>query len=307
MKKNFKSIVSMFVVMVMSLSILTGCARKVENKGTELAQGGTIRLSVNPEIEVHYDKDGKVTELEAKNQEGAEILADYKGYEGKDAKTVVSELVEEIGKAGYFVEEVEGEKKKITLELERGSSVPNDTFIDEMVKQVKEVVDNAQWKDSVLKVDYDIDDGDEIDVYYDKNGKVTKITTESDGKKIVADSKAFEGKDIKEVVLSIIGATGEAGYFVEEIDNDDDESKVEIEIDDSKYLPSGITVEKANEYAKNEVNKVEFINAEFDIDYDAEDFIGEIEDDEYDDDADDIDDDDDSDDDDDEDDEEDDD
>ncbi|MGI6173073.1 MAG: anti-sigma-I factor RsgI family protein [Christensenellales bacterium] len=88
------------------------------DKGNQAnARGGVLWLSVNPQISVYYDAGGNVTNVEARNEDGTKILADFTGFEGKACKSVVAELVTAIGKAGYFVEEVEGGRRRITLEI----------------------------------------------------------------------------------------------------------------------------------------------------------------------------------------------
>ena len=44
---------------------------------------GTVLLSVNPEIEMYYDREGNVVALTALNDDGRSILESYTGYEGR--------------------------------------------------------------------------------------------------------------------------------------------------------------------------------------------------------------------------------
>jgi len=124
---------------------LTACAQ-AEPAPAALADGGTILLSVNPEIAVDYDNDGFVTGITARNDDAFKVLANYAGFNGKQAHTVVSELVSEIGKAGYFVEEVEGEPRQIILEIEPGSAIPGAHFVDYVVKEVQKTIDENSWQ-----------------------------------------------------------------------------------------------------------------------------------------------------------------
>ena len=165
MKKRFVSAIAL--ALMTSMVFLAGCSKTTavaesssESSGVSsnenssasavsLATGGTLYLSVNPEIAIFYDGDGKVTKVEGRNDDGSKILADYTGYEGKEARQVVRELVAEIGEAGYFAEEIEGENRQITIEIEAGSSLPHDGFLEEVAADVRECVNSHHWHSPV--------------------------------------------------------------------------------------------------------------------------------------------------------------
>lgn len=144
MKKNTRSILAIAMALILSLALFTGCGA-ANTSGIALASGGTLFLKVNPEIAVHYDTDGNVTSVESRNADAEKLLASYTGFEGKSTRDVVAELVTVIGEAGYFVEEIEGERRQITIEIEPGSSLPNDTFLDDVANQVRAAVNAHDW------------------------------------------------------------------------------------------------------------------------------------------------------------------
>ena len=146
MKKNLRSIIAVVLALVLSLVCFTGCNRAPANAAVEIASGGVLCLKVNPEIAVAYDNNGNVTGVTARNDDALKILEKYSGFEGKAAKTVVVELIEAIGAAGYFVEEIDGERRHITLEIEPGSSLPSGTFLKDVIANVKDVVNSSDWK-----------------------------------------------------------------------------------------------------------------------------------------------------------------
>ena len=162
MKKRFV----LAAALALSLSLITGCgAKRSANEAVKEAvkevpavievagetgesaaeAAGSLLLSVNPEIAVFYDRDGLVTEVEGRNRDGRDILEHYTGYEGKETRQVVRELVNAIGEAGYFVEDIDGEKRQITIEIETGSRIPHDDFLDEVVDDVQECVNSRSW------------------------------------------------------------------------------------------------------------------------------------------------------------------
>lgn len=175
--KQLKKLFTISLSILLSLAILSGCTNETQTVETS-STNGVMVLKVNPEIEINYDENGNVTWLSAKNKEAADIIANYSGYEGKACKEVVSELVKKIGDAGYFVEDVDGNMRQITIEVEKGSYMPSDTFLDEVMAEVKTNVETNNWKapiDLVGESDYgytdyvDTDYGINNDGYTDYN------------------------------------------------------------------------------------------------------------------------------------------
>lgn len=158
-----KSVIAIVLALVMSLACLTGCGQNASApaSGTEIASGGVLILSVNPEIAVEYDENGLVTGVTARNDDAIAIIDSCEGLIGKETRSVVTELVNSIGEAGYFVEEVEGEPRQITIEIEAGSKLPNQTFIDDVVADVRSCVSANAWNvptDVQNESDYGITD-----------------------------------------------------------------------------------------------------------------------------------------------------
>ncbi len=148
MKQNVRTLIAVALALVLSLTCFVGCSLIPANgsAGIELASGGVLCLKINPEIAIAYDADGNVTGVSARNEDAKKILESYTGFEGKPAKTVVVELVELIGQAGYFVEEVDGEVRHITIEIEPGSSLPAGTFLDDVIADVRTAVSSNNWQ-----------------------------------------------------------------------------------------------------------------------------------------------------------------
>ena len=146
---------------VLAAALLTGCG-DAPQAGSVPA--GTLTLRVNPEIQIAYDEEGKVLSLTGENGDGKEIAAAYPDYIGKDCQVVVQELVEEIHEAGYFVEEVEGEGRRIVLELEPGSKEPRDDFLEDMGRSAEETVRELKLSSQVnLTGENDRDDDSKKD------------------------------------------------------------------------------------------------------------------------------------------------
>ena len=184
-----KSIIAIMMALVMSLACLTGCGQSAAaNNGTELASGGVLVLSVNPEIAVEYDENGLVTGVSARNDDAMDIISNCKGLIGKETREAVTALVSAIGEAGYFVEEIEGERRQITIEIEAGSKLPHDAFLDEVVSDVRDCVNENNWNvpmDVENESDYGITDYVDTDYGPNNDGVTdyddTDYGTTSDG------------------------------------------------------------------------------------------------------------------------------
>ena len=156
MKKN-KNFLVVILALALSAALLVGCAPKQQaavlpeaaHVVEESVPGGVLYLKVNPEIALHYDENGKVTKLEARNPDAEKLLKNFTGFEGKQTQEVLEELVQLIGNAGYLVEEAEGKARRIGLELDPGSQVPHDKFLEDMAEHVKKCVENKEWNGEV--------------------------------------------------------------------------------------------------------------------------------------------------------------
>ena len=101
---------------------------------------GVLLLSVNPEIEVEYDERGLVTEVEGVNDEGRGIADDYSGFEGRECREVVSELVTEIYESGHVNQTIDGHDRNVVVKLQQGSSYPGEDFLRGIEDDVRATV-----------------------------------------------------------------------------------------------------------------------------------------------------------------------
>ena len=131
-------------------ALLTGCGAQPQ-EGSVTA--GVLTLRVNPEIAIHYNQSGKVVALEGDNQDGREIVEAYPDYIGKDCEVVVQELVEEIHAAGYFVEEVEGQPRRVVLELDDDSQEPREDFLEDMSRSAQDALEGLSLGSAVVVED----------------------------------------------------------------------------------------------------------------------------------------------------------
>ena len=76
-KKHVTLLLAALLTVGLVGGILAGCGSQASPAGTDTAaevsrntEGGVITLKVNPEIAVSYNKDGAVTKVEGKNDDG---------------------------------------------------------------------------------------------------------------------------------------------------------------------------------------------------------------------------------------------
>ncbi len=102
----------------------TAPAPSADSPDTVSDAAGTLLLSVNPEIEMEYDKDGNVVCLNALNEDGRKILDASGDYAGQPCRTVVHELVSSIHQAGYFDTTIDGHARNIILRWSGALDIP---------------------------------------------------------------------------------------------------------------------------------------------------------------------------------------
>ena len=73
MKLRRKLFAAVSSLAVASAVLLAGCGAPAQD-GTALKETGTLTLSVNPEIQIEYNRDGKVTALTGRNDDGKGIV-----------------------------------------------------------------------------------------------------------------------------------------------------------------------------------------------------------------------------------------
>ena len=110
-----------YMLMAAMVWSLAGCSRSVEESIQPVEKAGTILISLNPQIELEYDREGLVMNVLGLNEEGKFISADQDDLIGMPCKIAVKTLIKDIFDAGYFSSNVGGPSRTILLKLEKGS------------------------------------------------------------------------------------------------------------------------------------------------------------------------------------------
>ncbi len=203
MKKNMMTILAMILAATV---LMSACTAPAENPANANGAVGTILLSVNPEIEISYDRNGLVIELEGINDDGKTILASYEDFQGKSCETVVAELVNLIYQSGTVELEMDGKPKNIVVKLEEGSAYPNEAFLNSVAQSIRTAVADQGGQSDTMIVD----------------------RTDLDQNGLIGLEKA------KELVLAQLNFT-EADFTNKEYELDDGRYELEFTVDGIEY------------------------------------------------------------------------
>lgn len=226
MNKKKLSVIGMALIAL--LLFISGCSSNNATTGIEeittaqgesLSSSGTIVLKINPEIAIEYNEEGLVTNIFGKNDDGQKIIDTYKDFIGKDSGLVLEELIALIDEAGYFVEEVEGESRQIILELESGSILPEDNFLEVLAMNIQNAVTN-------LSTDADVVKAENSDQKEDLEVEETKADKKAQKENYIGMGRA------KEIALNHAGVqASQVRWDDAEFDIDNDVPHYELEFD----------------------------------------------------------------------------
>lgn len=171
-----KLLVAVSSLAVLAAVLLAGCSNPAS---VALSDTGRLILRVNPEIEIAYDQNGNVLELTGKNADGEKIVSSYTDYAGQSCETVLRNLVQRIGDAGYFAEEIDGNGRNIVIQIEPGSILPEQSFLSDMSNTARDAVKGFQEQSGVVTIDEK-----DYDPAYAKNGNASPYITEEKAREI---------------------------------------------------------------------------------------------------------------------------
>ena len=153
---NFKHIaMPIMAVMVLLIAIITPIV--VINPGDAIipptVNSYTVTISVNPSLEIIYDKDGYVLDVKPLNKDGLVLMQScrIKNLKGSNIDTATNRIIDEIDLRGYFVnnkevrltvktdqgafDETQFEKVKANIDKRFNDTTINGTVISQMTEE----------------------------------------------------------------------------------------------------------------------------------------------------------------------------
>ena len=192
MKRRTTLIALVSSLAVLLTVLLTGCGTAAPNTDAAIGEKGYLTLSVNPEIRIEYNAEGLVTALEGRNNDGKAIVENFTDYIGKDCSTVLRQLVVDINEAGYFIEDVDGGKRQIVLQIEPGSALPDDDFLELLSRDVQDEVSKLDLTAPVSDIGTE-----DYDARYAKEGQPSPYITLDKAREIALAHAGVSADDVR--------------------------------------------------------------------------------------------------------------
>lgn len=159
MNKNITKLLVLALCAVMLIGVLSGCGDNDSSDPTtgtvpEVAEiAGTIMLNVNACVEISYDSEGLVLNVQEVDHDGHELLADYTGYLGTPCLEVVKELTEH----SVNMDLLTNEFNHIVIKQLPGAKLPTETFLEDLGAAAKAAAGITVAVSIVTEADLDAD------------------------------------------------------------------------------------------------------------------------------------------------------
>ena len=141
-----KKILAILMSAIMLLGLLAGCGAKAPEatEGTNApvnpVAAGMLVLNVNGAVNVSYDADGLVMNLEGADINGEVLVGEYVDYLGKSASEVICDLITSSKMAGFMLPEV----NYVVVKQAVGSALPGATFLETIEKDAEAAIAAAE-------------------------------------------------------------------------------------------------------------------------------------------------------------------
>lgn len=148
-----KKILAVLMSAMLLLGILAGCnaeppATDPTNKVSTPIAAGMLVLNAEASINISYDADGLVLDIEAADDNGSIVVGEYEGFLGKTCSDAVCDLIAGANRSGFLTEE----STYIMIKQALGSALPGSTFLETIVKDAEAALTEAGLDAAVVLV-----------------------------------------------------------------------------------------------------------------------------------------------------------
>lgn len=163
-----KKILAIMMAALMLAGLLAGCGdttpEATNGAGGEVntpVAAGMLVLNAAAALNISYDADGLVLNVEGINEGGENLAAEYTDYLGKSCSEAICDLIAASVTAGYLNEEVNYAMIKVAV----GSAMPGATFMETIQKDAEGAIANAGSTAAlVVLTEENLDDNGYIDL-----------------------------------------------------------------------------------------------------------------------------------------------
>lgn len=190
---NLRKLIAVLMSAIMLLGLLVGCNN---NEGTETSgstdatdstsatpkASGLLVVNANGAVNVFYDQDGMVLELEGIDDDGSALIAGYEDYLGESCSSVVCTLIENSVNTGAL-----DRTRFVMVKQAVGSSLPGTNFLEELKSDAQAMLDALNSTAKLLVIgEEDLDQNGYIDLISAKDMALAYLD--------MADFDSFDGE-----------------------------------------------------------------------------------------------------------------
>lgn len=170
--KNLKKHLALALCAAMVLGVLVGCNTNQNSDTGNAASGqnhtvaeihGTVLLNANACVNISYDADGKVLNVQEVDNDGRTLIADYTGYLQSACADVVAELVE----LAVDTELLSTERNDVVIKQAVGAKLPSEDFLTKLADAAAEAVELKLDVTVITEADQDQDGNINADKAYE--------------------------------------------------------------------------------------------------------------------------------------------